>query len=278
MKIDQPYMFVVCILSVWLVGQIHSISGISEYYSTSEQLKSFPEATIPHGTTSIYIHDSQIRRVTSVPSYPNLGVFAITDNLLTEVPNLRNVCSRLTRLDLSWNRITTVNVDVIDCMTSLTDLNLTGNRLRACAFTTAMKRGPRHTLLLLILNDNMINAFPDVSYFEKLRYLKVSGNPIVEVKADSMKGLNHLQEVNISGTLITTVPDMCRMPVTVVDMQNIPLVCDIRMAWLKFEVSMDGLTTMLDAEPCRDDVSSRPLSTLQLRDFKWNDGKVYINI
>jgi Leucine-rich repeat (LRR) protein len=158
-----------------------------------------------------------------------------TNRLTTVSPRLGGL-TQLTNLMLDDNRIADLP-DVWDKMVSLKTLSLSGNRLSKLPRTLAL--APQ--LSVLSLNDNMLSELPEewgkfaLDYFNlsqnrftsfpkeiwniQIHRLEMANNEITEIPPE-LASESGLEELDLSGNLITTIPDLSQTHLTQLQLSN----------------------------------------------------------
>ena len=147
----------------------------------------------------------------------------------------------LERIDLKYNRITSGILNLSN-LTSLTEL---------------------------IANDCGLHVFPDLSAAPQLEHLQLRLNPISSVPPQSIHGLINLQhfalavtgitqlpsmqhlvaleELNLQQNNLTTLQDLYDLPLTSVQLDRNPLLCDKSLCWLRMWCFVKPVLAELDS-------------------------------
>jgi len=99
-----------------------------------------------------------------------IGALSLSNNNIKDISILSQM-TQLHKLSVTNNRVE--DVCVLSSMPKLRFIFLAGNKIKDITQIKGQSR-----LKKLVLADNMITSLPDLSEFELLAYLDISGNPL----------------------------------------------------------------------------------------------------
>ncbi len=211
----------------------------------SRKLNEVPEEiTDCFMTEVVFLGGNRLTRARGVDKLVALKMLDLSDNQLTELPPEVQMLPRLQRIDLFKNqiklkdgdalpetvqaanffnnKITKVPSSVLSSLASLTDINLSSNKLFALpdfsmtsrslvkisAFWNNIVMVPRLSTLTCLeevnLSDNKIEEMPAVAGLAKLKVLNLGKNRIPELPDGCLDGCDSLEELLISKNLLTS--------------------------------------------------------------------------
>lgn len=173
--------------------------------------------------------------VDTFQGFNSLQYINISRNNITEFPDFKYIAKTLKHLRISDNLIRHVPVDLLDQLVVLEYLHLGNNKLKHFFPTT----GPAISIRNIRLNNNNLTSLPVISKMSvNLELYRVYDNPITEIPPESFVFLNRNQSVPLNfwlwDTLVETIPPIVGPNINNVSLlaDNVPLVCDVRIAWL----------------------------------------------
>ncbi|KAF7329121.1 Adenylate cyclase [Mycena kentingensis (nom. inval.)] len=138
-----------------------------------------------------------------IQSCTTLRELRLSHMAMKKVPHSLRHSSTLTRLDLSCNRIATLDEAYLDDIPGLTTLFVQNNRLEKLPWSFPRMR----RLITLNISNNKFKTFPEgVSELGNLRDLDISFNLISELP-EGIGSLKNLERLVIVGNQVTRLPD-----------------------------------------------------------------------
>ena len=116
------------------------------------------------------------------------------------------VCPNLKYVDLSYNNLTSIVLDVFLTLENLQSLSLRGNPLTSISVTAQHLH--QHTLQKLDLSRTHLDTFDSriVRHFPGLQYVDVSFSSLKSVGPGGFQSVPRLKEVDLRGNMINTFP------------------------------------------------------------------------
>ena len=136
--------------------------------------------SIPLTAVSVDLSGNAIATCTGFPSLPDLTSLGLSNNELTEFPDLRPVVASIISLDLSHNAISSFPAEFMS-LSNLQSLNL---------------------------NENNLVLFPDMTQMLALEVLDLFDNQIQVVPGELLSPLINLINVNLRSNGLSTFPDV----------------------------------------------------------------------
>ncbi len=159
-------------------------SCIVVYSAASQGHISLP-ATIPQDVELLRLHRNNFVRIDTFPLFPNLTELQLNENQLEAFPNLTNVGSTLTKLNLKKNKIRYVDPEVLGSLDVLETLYLEHNHLEH--FPDIQEPGSS-SLSLLNLDYNYLRDFPTFPNLGATLTSLSVGNNIIRTISDEHLG------------------------------------------------------------------------------------------
>ena len=142
---------------------------------------------------------SDLRNMTNYITYLNLAECSISVLPAMSFPNLQH-------MDLSDNRLTSVDMDVFLKLENLKVLSLQGNPLRSVV--SEISHPQHHALKRLDVSRTRLSMLDGqiVKYFPELQYINVSLSHLRFIRVDIFQNIPHLRQLDIRGNMINTFP------------------------------------------------------------------------
>ncbi|KAJ7106275.1 hypothetical protein C8R44DRAFT_638617 [Mycena epipterygia] len=174
---------------------------------TGRSLRTIPVALHQHADSIVSLRLSRNPMIEIpldfIQSCTTLRELRLRHMAMKKVPRSLRHSTTLTRLDLSCNRIVTLDEAYLDEIPGLTTLHLQNNRLKKLPWTFPLFR----RLITLNISNNKFRAFPAaVSELGNLRDLDISFNSISELP-EEIEHLKNLERLVIVGNRISRLPE-----------------------------------------------------------------------
>ena len=168
---------------------------------------------IPLDTTLVNLGSNRIELIDWFPALTSLDTLRLTLNLLTSFPNLTSAAGTLRVLHVDYNRISQIDKDFLQALTSLNHLYLTGNRLTAEAIpytTTPM------AVSLLHLQQNPLGTVPRMGTLgATIGLLSLAWAGINNVHEEDFNQFPVIYTIYLSFNNLTSFPVLPRWPRTI---------------------------------------------------------------
>ena len=241
------------------------------------EITQFPNISlIGHVLHTLYIWNNLISDIPSEVfiGTGHLATLSVAGNALTTIPDFGpQACRSINHLDLNHNSIGDDVTDIIACLEILNHLDLSNNLL-----TVAPRTNSTSTLLTLNLAHNRLTSKGlsnlqgskvinlDLSYNNiaslshlrnvntSLEVMNLQGNPLMTLNTEDFDGYYLLKTIDLSITKIQGVPDLSVLlpALELLNIADIPLVCDCSARWLKSGLATSGSAIQLTVSetPC----------------------------
>ena len=123
----------------------------------------------------------------TITNEPDIQVFRMTNNLLTEIPEEVFCLPNLKNVDFSNNKLKALPSSWAMSV-SLVEANLYNNKI-----TNLPKALNLRNLEILNISDNSISSLPIFMNLTKLKRLDFSTNKLTQIKAEQLRGLEQLE-------------------------------------------------------------------------------------
>ena len=178
-----------------------------DYINVNSGLTALP-LNIPHTVDRIYLNRNLLSVLPTFPAFPQLAVLFLSQNNLKQFPDLQNVGTTLTELNLSKNQINTINCQYLDALTQLSILNLGYNGLTAFEDVS----GPANTLTVLRLENNRLTKIPPLENIGKnLKVLNLNHNNFATAREADFRWFQNVEALDIVGASLPVFPSMTSM-------------------------------------------------------------------
>ncbi len=190
--------FLLWFISLGTVRQSVSV----EYVKTEEDLRTVPR-DIPPETEVLNLAKNLITVIEYLPVImERLQEFHLTENLLSEFPNLRN-CSNVKKLFLKNNKISYIDPGRLNALTKLEWLALASNNLHLIPDVP----GPGESMDGLGLSRNNFTSMPVLQLLGgTLTKLYIHNNDISTLAQSHLQPLRHLETLSISHNRLLQIP------------------------------------------------------------------------
>jgi len=162
--------------------------------------------------TSVEISSNQISSTISNETlqFVNFKRVHMIANDLTQMPDFSASSTTIKSMYFDQNNIRSVDAAVLNSFTVLSILHLDDNLLTEFPNVD----GPNATLVTLYLGDNLFTTFPKLNRIGgSLKKLRLDNNPgITYISVTDLEGLNALEELQLQGTSLDSVPDLHSLP------------------------------------------------------------------
>ncbi|XP_014215477.1 slit homolog 1 protein [Copidosoma floridanum] len=173
--------------------------------------------------------------------------------------------TKLVELDVSRNKLTFILADPLQTLTSLSVLNLAENPLIKRDLSLLLSTGRRleildasriglvrvpaaltHSIRMLKLAGNQLTSIAsgDFDSYPLLRVLDLSDNRLVGIEEDALGRLDNLEELNLSGNILPTIPKSLPNGLKILDLSQNALsnlkVNDLQNLHLLTELNLSG--------------------------------------
>uniref|UniRef100_A0A0N4Z6F1 PPM-type phosphatase domain-containing protein n=1 Tax=Parastrongyloides trichosuri TaxID=131310 RepID=A0A0N4Z6F1_PARTI len=137
---------------------------------------------------------------------PSLRFLNLQNNEITKLPELvENCCIEI--LNISNNKITSLSKNLLKSSHKLTHLNASNNKLTSLPYANTFIDLNRIQILKLSRNKLNESSIPVIMSLKKLRLLDISYNNFRFFNDSMLSQLSYLEEINISGNEISTIPE-----------------------------------------------------------------------
>merc|ERR1719270_3099101 len=158
----------------------------------------------------------------------------MSSNLLTSLPSTISSLANLRFLDLSYNRITYIDSNIFENLTSLSHLNLEANHLDQSSNLSLLHL--EASLSHLSLANNGLSRLPDLfkETFSRLSRLDLANNRLSVIPNTFLRNIPNLEELILDNNLIETIV-LEPLPLTVrtLSLLGNKLRCDCKSLWLR---------------------------------------------
>lgn len=238
---------------------------------SEKNLTKVPYESIPSSVSSLRLDTNHLTYIVFPDGYMNLTVLSITENFLSEFPNLLSVSNTLQKLNLRSNQLRYINSQLLDALVELSFLNLGYNYLSHIPDVP----GPGRTLHTLRLFHNDFKSIPSLRNLgQSLTAFQIGDNLINHIMLHDLLQISDVKVFGLSNLLVSHLPNLCHMPkqnsaIEVTINENRNFVCRCHFMWMKLvmpefiEFSMD-YTYCLDPEG----VSLDSLQTLEASEME----------
>ncbi|KAK6996951.1 adenylate cyclase [Favolaschia claudopus] len=185
----------------------HKFDNFEYIDLTGRSLRTIPVALHQHADSIVSLRLSRNPMIEIpldfIQSCTTLRELRLSHMAMKKVPHSLRHSTTLTRLDLSCNRIVTLDEAYLDDIPGLTTLHVQNNRLEKLPWSFPRLR----RLLTLNISNNKFRTFPaGVSELATLRDLDISFNMISELP-EEIGHLENLERLVIVGNQVSRLPD-----------------------------------------------------------------------
>ncbi|ELU09482.1 hypothetical protein CAPTEDRAFT_200352 [Capitella teleta] len=204
---------------------------------------------LPHDLTELNLDNNLITGFVFPAGYSFVTHLSAMSNLLTELPDVRNIGKTLIDLRVHKNRISVINSDILDSLKVLELLHLGENLL--VHFPDVSYSTPP-ALLYLKLYFNLLIDMPYLPNLGKsVKQLQIGNSPISHIPLKTMLVLKKLETLGGKNISAPVLPNLCHValkaPRKLKLQLNTKLSCDCHFRWVKL---LNSSSVELDAAPC----------------------------
>jgi Leucine-rich repeat (LRR) protein len=200
-------------INVNKLSELNGLSGLHELVSLSCKDNRIADVTPLSGLKKLkylYLDSNRVTDLSALSGLPELVALCANSNQIAEVPTL--YCPKLQRLELSRNRITTVEEGCFQGTPSLVHLNLSSNQI--VRFDgAALSACP--LLQSLALSENQLTTVPSPLHLPMLKSLRINLNRLTNLQEWCHSAENvwpmctpSLQKLILSDNQISSLPDV----------------------------------------------------------------------
>ena len=136
-------------------------------------------------------------------SVPNLGSLTLRNNTFEEIPFINNLNSTLAFLDLSLNRIRSVNPAPLQLLGRLFQITLTAN------FLTSFPDFYHPRLLYIYVANNAFTSIPKLPLlYKQIKLIDLASNQI-QLDVSTFASFSKLATLLVSYNSLITIPKFC---------------------------------------------------------------------
>ena len=210
------------VLALCLLRSAVFASGTETYRLRGRSVTSYPH-DIPPEVKRIVIDLTKIAHVDYVEQFPNLTYYQLSNNLVTEFPNLVNVSQTLTSLMVTSTQIATLPVDVMPTMPKLRYVDISHNWIShvpdltgvfpvlstLSAYSNQVTTMVRSTARTLYLRNNRMASVPDLSNVaDRFRSLGMAGNVLETIPDGALPPMPDCERLDFGGNALMAFPDL----------------------------------------------------------------------
>ena len=219
---------------LYVLLQINETSGVISLSLHYIGLTSVPNQLIDPNINNLYLDNNQISTINSsvdFAGFSQLTILVLDNNLLEEIPSMPNIASSLVELQLSVNRIKSVNPASVQLLSKLGKLSLARN------FLTTFPDFYHPVLYYLYLDYNPMTVLPNLPILGKqLISMSISYSTLQSIDIIALAQYSALRYLGVIQTKLTTLPNYCAAGVNAtffnIGGYQTPWHCDCRLRWI----------------------------------------------
>ncbi|KAK2140963.1 hypothetical protein LSH36_1196g00011 [Paralvinella palmiformis] len=210
------------VIGLWCLANVLESVSNQTYTRSGWTVYSYPH-DIASDAVEINIKDTNIDRVDYVEAFPSLRRYSLTNNQVSDFPDLSNVSDTLLRLTISFTRITTLPVSAMAAMPKLELLDVSSNKIAHLPDLTAvfpslctlmarsngLRSMNRSTAFRYFLTGNQLTKLPELDdVADGLTLVVMADNKMTKIPGDALPSAPKFALLDLRRNGITNFPDL----------------------------------------------------------------------